>query len=622
MYQNLPQMLKLKAQQQPDLPAQHSKDPSGQFHPVTYQQLYKNVLHLAAALAAAGVKKGDAVGLISENRREWLVADLGILALGAADVPRGNDTTAGELAYILGTTGARVCFAETKAQAQKILSKADQLPDLKLLVLFDAADRESLTPAPGQRILSFPELLESVQAPDPKSLEATIDAIGPRDLATIIFTSGTTGTPKGVMLSHGGFINQVKHVPDLLTLKTDDIWLCVLPVWHVFERVMQYVALGNGCSLAYSKPIGKIMLGDMATLKPTWMASVPRIWESVMDGIYGQVRKGSPLKQALFHFFVAVGGSWAHLRDLVRGFLPEFQKRSRWLDTALYLLPWVLLTPFKLLGDVLVFKTIKQKLGGRFVAGISGGGALPAAVDQFFSAAGILLLEGYGITETSPVLGVRHQQYPWPGTVGPVFPEMEVQIRDTEGRILGPGEKGIIFARGPQVMLGYYKNPQLTAQVIDPDGWFNTGDLGMLGHNREIKILGRAKDTIVLRGGENVEPFPIESRIKESPYIQEAVVVGQDQKFLGALIVPSPLAWDAQGLNPAEESKEGLRSLLGEEIRRQVSAENGFKDFERITRFHILVKPFEVDRELSAKQEIKRHAVADLYREEITGLFG
>ncbi len=621
MFKSLPQMLQEKAGVQPEKIVLYSKDSNGQFYGVSYNTLYTEVLDLAESLKSSGITQGSPVGLVSENRREWLVTDLGILSLGAADVPRGNDATPGELTYILKTTEAQICFAETKTQAEKILSLAKDLPNLRIVVVFDEAGLDELVVPGGLELVGYKTFLSRGTGKDHQDIEQTISQIQPKDLATIIFTSGTTGIPKGVMLSHEGFLNQVKHVPDLLKLKPEDIWLCVLPVWHVFERVMQYVALGNNCALAYSKPQGKILLADLASLRPTWMASVPRIWEALRDNIYAQVKKQSSLKQSLFHFFVNVGSRWSKLRDLVYGWVPEFRRRIRFLDTLGALVPWLLLTPLKILGDILVFKGIHEKLGGRFVAGISGGGALPPVVDQFFAAAGILLLEGYGITETSPVLGVRHQSHPYPETVGSVFPEMEVQIRSLEGHILPPGQKGHIFARGPQVMLGYYKNPQLTAQVMDENGWFNTGDLGMMGFNQELKILGRAKDTVVLRGGENVEPYPLESKLKESAYIQEAVVVGQDQKFLGALIVPSSQCWEAAGVSPSEENAQALRPLLADEISRRICPAAGFKDFERILRFCILPKAFEVDKELSAKQEIKRHTIQELYAKEISVLY-
>ena len=303
---------------------------------------------------------------------------------------------------------------------------------------------------------------------------------------------------------------------------------------------MQYIALGTASALAYSKPIGKIMLSDCIKVRPTWMASVPRIWESVRSGIYRSINAEGGAKKAVFNFFIMIGGAHTRMRNMFLGYLPEFKRRSRVLDMLISILPLVLLTPLRALGNVLVYRKIKAKLGGRFTAGISGGGALPETVDKFFASVGILILEGYGLTETAPILGVRVQKKPVPGTIGPAFPETEVIIVDPEtGRELPPGRKGLILARGAQVMQGYYKRPEDTKKVIDAEGRLNTGDLGMKTWKGEIKITGRAKDTIVLRGGENVEPVPIEARIRESEYIDHVVVLGQDQKYLAALVVPN-----------------------------------------------------------------------------------
>jgi long-chain acyl-CoA synthetase len=289
----------------------------------------------------------------------------------------------------------------------------------------------------------------------------------------------------------------------------------------------------------------------------------------------------------------------------------------------------VLLSPFRALGDVLVFKKIKEKLGKRFIAGVSGGGALPPSVDKFFDALGILILEGYGLTETAPVLGVRLKNHPVSGTIGPIHKGTEIRIVDEHGNALPPGHKGVIHVRGPQVMLGYYKRPDLTAKILSADGWLDTGDLGMLTVHGEIKIVGRAKDTIVLRGGENIEPVPIEQRLGESAFIQQAVVLGQDQKYLAALIVPRQealIAWAEENEIPFNDypsllDQPEVKELIDSEINSLVSMKNGFKPFERIFRFALLPNPFEPGRELSAKQEIKRFTINELYKKQIRELF-
>jgi long-chain acyl-CoA synthetase len=618
----------------PNVTVQYIKDDAGVFQPRSYAELYVLVQQLAAGLTTLGVSRGDHVGLISENRAEWLIIDLALQCLGAADVPRGNDSMAQELAFILGFSECAVVAVENAEQLKKVASVRDQIKPLKTFVVLDP----SFTPGDasdvkgGIKIVTFKEVLDAgvkLLEKNPSMIEVEMDKGGAEDIATIIFTSGTTGEPKGVMLTQTNFIYQIGCIPERIDVKPGDIWLSVLPVWHSFERILQYVALGCASSLAYSKPIAKIMLPDFDAIKPQWMASVPRIWEAVRAGIYRNVKSEGGVKLALFNFFVGVGAAHAKLGNMIRGLVPDFKRRIRVLDAIVAFIPWLLLLPLKLLGGALVFGKIKAKLGGKFIAGISGGGALPPAVDSFFGAAGILLLEGYGLTETAPVLAVRHQARPVPGTVGSMLEGTECRIVAEDGSTLPPGNMGVVYVHGPQVMKGYYNRPEMTAQVLSEDRWLNTGDLGMLTHRGELKLTGRAKDTIVLLGGENIEPLPIEQTITESEYIDTAVVVGQDQKYLGALVVANQAAIEAYAEEnqitgfPYSEllAESRVVALINQEINSRVNAKNGFRNFETIFKFAILEKQFEVGKELSAKQEIKRHVIADMYKKQIDSLF-
>lgn len=628
--QTIPQLLREKTKEYPEVAAQMSRVDGGAFVPRKYSELYEEVTLFAAGLRTLGVSRGANVGLIAENRAEWFVSDLAILSLGAADVPRGNDSTAADLEFILGLPKCAVVIVENEAQLEKVLSIAKSLKDLKHLVILEG--EIDSRPARGIRGHTYAQVRDAGSAAiakDPEQIEREIDKGSGDDLATIIFTSGTTGEPKGVQLSHTNFLYQVGCIPERIDIAPGDIWLCVLPVWHSFERIVQYLALGSATTLAYSKPIGTVMLADMAEIKPKWMASVPRIWEAVRAGIYRNIKAQGGAKEALFRFFVSVGGTHKRLSDMVRGLVPDFKKRIRILDAAIAIVPLLLMTPLKALGNALVFGKIKARLGGRFIAGVSGGGALPPAVDAFFGAAGVLLLEGYGLTETAPVLAVRHQSGPVPGTVGKMLVGTECRIRDESGAVLPPGKMGVIHVRGPQVMRGYYERPELTARVLDADGWLNTGDLGMLTHRGELKITGRAKDTIVLLGGENIEPLPIEQKLQESEYIERAVVVGQDQKYLAALICPNSEAIERYANEnhvpymAAEDllESEAVAELINSEVSSLVSTHTGFKGFELIYRTRLIPDDFEVGRELSAKQEIKRHIIAERYSREIAALF-
>ncbi len=634
MAETLALMFIENARAKPDIVMQYSKDASNVFQPTSYGQLLEEAATLAAGLAGLGLARGDKIGLIADNRKEWLMSDLAIIGMGAADVPRGCDATEGELSYILSWSECAISILENERQLAKIVEHRAEMPGLRTIILFDpaSAEAEAAAKKAGLDIRHFADVFAAGKAArlaKPGWYEAEA-AKGKRDdIATIIYTSGTTGEPKGVMLSHANFLHQVEILPEIIDLKPEQIWLSVLPVWHSFERIAQYAIIYAKETIAYSKPIGAIMLPDFQAIKPQWMASVPRIWESVKDGIYKSMRQAGGAKKALFGFFVGIGESFSYFRNMLLGLLPDFGKRSRLLDLVVPIVPLILLAPLRGLGEVLVFKKIKEKLGGRFIAGVSGGGAMPGSVDVFFNAIGVKLLEGYGLTETAPVIAVRPQHKPVMGTVGPAIRGTEFKILDETGADVGLCRKGIVYVKGPQVMKGYFKKPDMTAKVLGADGWLNTGDLGMMTRSRFLKLTGRAKDTIVLLGGENIEPLPIEQRIVDSQYVKQAVVLGQDQHFLAALIVPDQdavTAWATENNVPIADyeallAQPEVKELIDYEINQAVNAKTGFKSFERIFRFELLITPFEVGKELSAKQEVKRHVVAELYRHKIAKLF-
>jgi long-chain acyl-CoA synthetase len=634
MANTIPLMFLETVKKNPDITAQFAKDGSGEFRAISYAALLEDIKAFAAGLLELGVGRGDRVGLISDNRREWMLIDLALLGLGAADVPRGCDATEQEIRYILSFSECGVSILENDKQLRKVTANKDGMPLLKTVILLERPEAASRAAAEGAglSVLSFDEIAALGAARFARSPSEYLDeaAKGKRDdIATLIYTSGTTGEPKGVMLSHGNFLYQTEQLPRILTIKPGETWLSVLPVWHSFERILQYVILVSSASIAYSKPVGAIMLADMQSIRPQWMASVPRIWELIKDGVYRAINSQGGAKKVLFRFFVGAGTSFAFFRNHLLGLMPDFKHRSRLLEVLASLIPFALLSPVYGLGSVLVFGKIKQKLGGRFVAGVSGGGALPAAVDRFFGALGILVLEAYGLTETAPAISSRLHHRPVTGTVGPALEGTEVKIVGEKGEALPHGRQGVIMVRGPQVMKGYYKRPELTAKVLSGEGWLDTGDLGMLTRNGEIRITGRAKDTIVLRGGENVEPMPIEQKLCESEYIQAAIVLGQDQKYLAALIVPDRDAvssWAAENRVPIIDYEDLLRQpevieLIDAEMNELVNSRFGFKSFERIFRFTLLAAPFEAGRELSAKQEIKRHAINEIHAKQIKKLF-
>ncbi|MGI5172974.1 AMP-binding protein [Treponema sp. OMZ 840] len=634
MTETVPKMLQEAAAKWPKIPAQYFKNEKGAFSSFTYEELFQKALDFGAGLLSLGIKREENVGLISDNRFEWLQACMGIMAIGAADVPRGCDAVEKDLAYILSFAECKTTVAENPAQVRKIIGLKTSLPDLKRIICFDdiADDLKKECKKAKVDILGFSDVMASGKAyreKHPGKVEQELDKGTGESTACIIFTSGTTGEPKGVMIRHRNFIAQLDELPERINLTPGERALCVLPVWHSFERSCEYVILIQGGAICYSKPIGSIMLADFQALNPQIIPAVPRVFEAIYEGINRAMRKTGGIVFVLYSFFTAVAVLHSRIDRVLFNTTARFKKTCPVPKWIFLTLPWLLLYPLKLLGGAIIFKKIRAKLGNAFRGGVSGGGALPPVVDNFFAAVGVKLVEGYGLTETAPVVSVRPFYRPVFGTVGSPIRGVEVRIVGEDGSVLPPGEKGVVHVRGGIVMKGYYKKPDLTARVIDKDGWFNTGDLGMLTVDGELVLRGRIKDTIVLRGGENVEPLPIEMRINESRFVFQSVVVGQDEKYLAALIVPSEeevkaFAAEKGILYDSYEKllKESeVQKLFETEISSLVNAKSGFRLFERINAFRLLPKAFQVGVELSAKQEIMRYKIPELYAKEMQSLF-
>lgn len=635
MEQTVPKLLRKSAMEWPETVAQFSRRKDGEFEPVTYRELYQKALDFGAGLLSIGIKRGDLIGLISDNRKEWLQADMGIMAIGATDVPRGCDATLLDLEAIFTITETKYIVTENSAQVKKILSIKEKLPFIKEIIVFDEPTEEILAEAKnfGITIYSFAEILkfgQTFRIEHKDEVENELEKGKNSDLACIIFTSGTTGTPKGVMLSHGNFLAQLEELPERIMINPGEKALLVLPVWHVFEREVEYVILIQGGSLCYSKPIGSILLADLKKLNPTLLPAVPRVFEAVYDGILRKMRKTGGIVNALFNFFTKVAILHSRMHRLMFNQNVCFTRYYTVAWWFAFIIPWCLLWPLKLLGNLLVFRKIKAMLGTNFRAGIAGGGAYPPVLDDFFWAIGVKIVEGYGLTETAPVISVRPIAAPVFGNVGSPIRGVKCRIVDPDdGFVLKRGQFGAIQIKGPTVMQGYYKRPDLTAKTMTVDGWLDTGDLGYLSIHDEIVLKGRKKDTIVLLGGENVEPLPIELKLSESRFIRQAVVVGQDKHYLGALI----LVEEDEVKNFAAENglqydtyenlinSESIQKLFESEVSSLINSKNGFKMFERINKFALITKPFEVGVELSAKQEIMRYRLTEIYKDQIKKIF-
>lgn len=634
MERTVPRLVREVIRANPDVPAQYFKNEKGDFESVTFKEMWDNAMSFGAGLLALGSVRGEKIGFIADDRKEWQQADLGLLSIGAADVPRGCDASPNDLKYILSFTECRTVITENSSVAKKILGIREEVPTLKSFIIFDQPTDEVKKLCAENKIdlYHFDDIIQKGQAfreANPTRMDEEINKGEWDDIAAIIFTSGTTGVPKGVMLSHGNFITQLDEIFERIYLNVGEKALCVLPVWHVYMRLVEYVIIGQGAALCYSKPIGSILLPDFQKINPHLMPAVPRVFEAIKDGVDKKMRRAGGVKFALYTFFL--GAAILHDRMDRKLFRKSIRFRKDFLPFwwIILVLPWLLLKPLKALGDVLVFKKIRELTGKNFRAGIAGGGAYPKAMDEYFWAVGINVVEGYGLTETAPIVAVRWVDKPVFGSIGTAIRGVNVRIVDMEGKDIGRCRKGVLQVKGETVMKGYYKRPELTAKVLSPDGWLDTGDLAILGVDSEIKILGRVKDTIVLRGGENIEPLPLENKLKESQYIDSVVVVGQDQRSLGALILLNQEEIEIYAKNNSISYKDYNDLLTKPEIykfvdsivRDTISQKNGFRMFERIQKFVFLTKPFEVGRELSAKQDLMRYKITELYAKEIKQIF-
>lgn len=631
----VPKMIQKSAEQFSEIIAQYKRVKGGDFEPVTYRNMFQIGLDFGAALLNLGLKRKDKIGLISDNRAEWQQADIGIMAIGAIDVPRGCDATPIDLEKILSITECAYSIAENNSQVQKILSLKEKLPWLKTLIHFEndiKDETRKLAEENNVTLFSFEEMIKEGQKwriEHKGEVEAELEKGQADELATIIFTSGTTGTPKGVMLSHRNFLTQLDEIPERIFLNPGDKALSVLPVWHVFEREVEYVILIQGAAICYSKPVGSILLADFKKINPQLLPAVPRVFEAVYEGITKKMRKTGGIVEFMFNFFVGFAKIHKRMQRKMFNQNPCFTVYYPVLWWILFIIPWLLGFPLYWLGDLLVFRKIKAMLGNDFRGGIAGGGALPPNIDEFFWALGITLVEGYGMTETAPIVSVRPLAAPIYRTIGSPIRGVKARIVDQDGYVLGRCKEGVLQIKGDTVMKGYYKNPEKTAEAMTIDGWLDTGDLAIFTIHDELQIRGRVKDTIVLRGGENLEPLPIEMKLAESKFIKQAVAVGQDKRFLAALIlvdeeeIKNYADFNGIQYDTFENllSSEIIHKLYENEIANLINAKNGFKMFERIAKFCLITKPFEVGVELSAKQEIMRFRINEIYKKEIESMF-
>jgi long-chain acyl-CoA synthetase len=624
---NIADLFRAAADAFQDHPAYGIRRKDGTFDLTTYRELHERGRNLATGLIDLGLEARDHVGLLADNRLEWILCDCAVQLCGAADVPRGTDVTESEIRYILEHADVRVTFVENAVILEKLRNSGVAGQRHLIVMDPDFSGEDALT------LAAVETRGRELRGAGDRRVEERVEAILPGDLFTMIYTSGTTGTPKGVQLTHANMVSQVRNLP--LDLLHTDRSLSLLPIWHSYQRVFEMLALSNGVTSYYTtiRHIG----ADLLTVKPTVMCSAPRLWENLYLKIFSNVEKAPKPRRILFNIAYRSAVRVKRAQRFLLG--QQLDIAGRNLSGTLpllvsHLVNLVVFTiPYRVF-DGIVLKKLRGVVGGEFRGTISGGGALQPHVDEFFNFIGIPVLEGYGLTETSPVLAVRTWKNLVIGTVGPIYPETEIRIMDLNtGGVLYPdanrpdrgrGLRGEIHAKGPQIMAGYYKDPGNTARILK-DGWLNTGDIGLVTFNDCLKIMGRSKDTIVLLSGENVEPLPIENKLTQSPFIDQCMVVGQDQKFLGALIVPHVEAFRAAGVAADSaaslEDDPAARALLDAEIRKLVSGDTGFKAFERIGGWRILPKPFEIGDELTATLKVRRHVITDRHAGLIAAIY-
>jgi long-chain acyl-CoA synthetase len=561
----------------------------GTYQPVSTAELVDRVRRLFKGLAGIGVVPGDRVALMAENGPHWPTVDFATLASGAVLVPIYPTLLPDQAAYIANDCGAKVVVAETRHHLDGLLSQAEQLPQVQHYVLIKGQSDDP-------RVVTLDQLIERGAGVDVAAFEAQARSVKPEDLATFIYTSGTTGQPKGVMLTHRNIASNVSASIPAIEIQPQFTALSFLPLSHSFERTVDYIYFYHGCTIAYAESVAAVAQNIRET-KPEVFVSVPRVYEKILANFHDTVAKGSPIKQKI--------AAWA--QEVGKEALPYRLKHQR---------PPGLLGIKLGLADKLVFSKVKEKLGGRYTFAVSGGAPLGRDLAEFFWGAGLPIYEGYGLSETSPVISVNTPEAVKMGTVGKPVAQVEVKI----------AEDGEILARGPNIMQGYWNLPEATAEAIDQEGWFHTGDIGELDAEGFLRITDRKKELIINAYGKNIAPAPIENSLKSSRYIGQAVVIGDRRKFLSTLLVPdfdALKSWAAKngvaGDVPAILKDPKVRALYESEVQ---AVNKGLAHYEQISAWELLPADFTLETgELTPTQKVKRRVVYKKYADVIDQLY-
>ncbi len=576
-----------------DRPVAMRAKSGGSWIDLSYRDLQERVEAASMGLLEMGLTAGDRVALLSENRPEWAIMDYACLTARCADVPVYPTLPAAQVAYILSDSGASAICVSSREQLDKILEIRDQLPSLRHIIAFDRD-------ATGPGVISFEELLTKGREARDRYPDHRAEAlrVTPDDLATLIYTSGTTGKPKGVMLTHGNLTSNVVAGLEVLALREDDQCLSFLPLSHIFERMAgHYVMMEAGVIINYAESIEQVS-PNMIELGPTVVLSVPRLYEKIYARVLENALSGSKVKQKIFFWAKATAERWA---DYVLAGEP--------VPTVLGLK--------KALADKLVFSKLRARTGGQLRFFASGGAPLSPEIAKFFYAAGLIILEGYGLTETSPIISVNTLDHIRIGTVGRLLPGVEVTIADD----------GEILCRGPNVMKGYYHLPEATAEALDQNGWFHTGDIGLLDDDGYLKITDRKKDIIVTAGGKNIAPQPIEGLIKTNRFVLNTVMLGDKRKFPILLVVPDFGVLGSWAKEAGISFSDDASLVANREAAAKVESEikkslRGLAQFEVPKKMLMVSKDFTIESgELTPTLKIKRKVIEERYRDQIEALY-
>lgn len=564
---------------------------------ISYRDLVTQIEQFASGLQALGIQPQAKIALFADNSPRWFIADQGIMTSGAVDVVRSASADSQELAYILDNSDSTALVVENFKTLSKLSSNLDNLPIDLIVVLSDEIPEDSQI-----KTLNYQQLMTLGQNNQLQPVEQSKDT-----LATLLYTSGTTGKPKGVMLTHGNLLHQVNYVKTVFQPQPGDTILSILPSWHAYERAAEYFFLSQGATQVYTSI--RYFKQDLKQFQPTYMVGVPRLWESLYQGVQKQLNEQSSSQQKLVKFFLQQSERYIMAQRIANNTsLEHFNATTG--ARAIAKLKAASLYPVHALADKLVYRKIRAGIGN-IKAVCSGGGSLAKYLDDFYQTVNIDVFVGYGLTETSPITNARTPHHNVRGSAGRPLPETEIKIVDPQTRKdLPQGERGLVLIRGSQVMQGYYQNPEATAKAIDPEGWFDSGDLGWLTPDGDLVLTGRAKDTIVLTNGENIEPQPIEDACVRSIYIDQIMLVGQDRRALGALIVPNletlkqwvaeqnlnlklpELNSSAESVAKSDLNDKAIINLYRNELNREVQNRPGYRADDRIADFRFVTEPF------------------------------